>query len=146
MISSAELQICFRFRRSTSEITSTNYSMISVRMGRLELPRCYPLVPETSVDRRRVGLKVPGAVDDRPEHEAARDYTALHCLHFQVLAPLTPSERPVRCRPGLSSIETVSTVSNMYHLTILWIALVAAAYVAGRIHGKRIQRQLGDCS
>jgi hypothetical protein len=34
----------------------------------------------------------------------------------------------------------------MYHLTILWIALVAAAYVAGRIHGKQIQRQLGDGS
>lgn len=26
----------------------------------------------------------------------------------------------------------------MYHLTILWIALTVAAYVAGRLHGARI--------
>lgn len=31
----------------------------------------------------------------------------------------------------------------MYHLTILWIAISAAAYVVGRVQGARSQRRLG---
>lgn len=31
----------------------------------------------------------------------------------------------------------------MYHLTILWMLIAGAAYVAGRMHGRSAQRRIG---